>query len=119
MSERISLLVALPVGSAAWAGLAYLILTQPPSDLAIAVALPLLGIAAANSAVPVLLWLHRRRQRLRYAIRTTTVWRQALWVGLFAALCGVLQLARILDPLLIAMLVVALSLLEAFWQRRE
>lgn len=117
MSERATLTVALPLGGIAWGGLAYLILTQVPGDPAIAMSLVLLGLAAACTATPILLAIHRWRRKPRQHIRATVVWRQATWVGLFVALSAVMQLARIIDPLLTLALVVALGLLESFWQR--
>ena len=118
MSKQTTLALALPLGGVAWGGLIYLVLTQPPTDLAIAVALSLLGLAITGTSTPVILALHRRRRKSRRPVRATVVWRQAMWVGLFVVLCAVLQLARVLDVVLALAVATVLTLLESFWQRR-
>jgi len=98
-----------------WAGLGCVILTQSPSALTEALFFPLLFLAVASLTVPGLTWL---RSRLGKEDEPGVVLRQGVWFGLGASICAGLQLARMLDVAIVAVLAAFFALLEFFLLER-
>lgn len=118
MSERVTMAVAALMGGLAWGALAYLILTEPPSGWALVAFFPLVTLALAGTAAPLLRLLHCRLIPRKKRPGPFVALRQGLWVGLFFAVCAALQLARQLDWVLALILALVFVLLERFVQRR-
>ncbi|MDH7487043.1 MAG: hypothetical protein QHJ81_12295 [Anaerolineae bacterium] len=98
-----------------WGGLGYVVLTQSPSALTEALFFPLLFLAVASVTVPGLAWL---RHRLGKEDEPGVVLRQGIWFGLAASICAGLQLARMLDAAIVAVVVAFFALLEVFLLER-
>lgn len=98
----------------AWLGLALFTAAVPPSPLAWAIALPLGGIAVAMSlALPV--WLVARALRVPgTGERRLLALRAAAWAGVWAMVCGALQLAGVLVWGAAVGLAAVLALLETY-----
>ncbi len=96
----------------AWLGLALFTAAVPPSPVAWTIVLPLGGCAVAMSlALPI--WLIARALRVPgTGERRRLALRAAAWVGLWAMVCGALQLAGVLVWGAAVGLAVVLALLE-------
>lgn len=118
MSLKASLL-SLLMGMTAAAGLAWLVINRPPTNPNLATALLLLVLAVAGLLAPLLGWLHRR---IPFGGRPPTAraaLRQALLLGLAAALVAILQLRGLLDGTLILGVLALAVLVEVFAQSRR
>ena len=118
MSERVTMASATLVGALSWGALAYLILTEAPAGWALVAFFPLVALALAGTAAPIIRLLHRRFIPRKRRPGPAVAWRQGLWVGLFIAFCAALQLARQLDLGLALTLALVFMVLEGFIQRR-
>lgn len=118
MSERVAMAVAILVGGVAWGALAYLVLVESPEGWALTAFFPSLALALAGSAAPILRLLHHHFIPSKRRPGPAVALRQGLWVGLFVALCAIMQLARQLDIALVGGLGVVFMLLEGLLQRR-
>jgi hypothetical protein len=119
MSLKVASL-SLLMGIAAGAGLAWLVINRPPTNPNLATAMLLLALAVTGLLAPLLGWLHRR---ISFGGRPPTAraaLRQALLLGLAAALIAILQLRGLLDGTLILGVLALAVLVEVFAQiRRE
>ena len=112
-------LLALLAGLAATAGLAWLVVNQPPTNPNLATAIMLLVVAVAGLLAPLLGWLHRR---IPFGGRPPTAraaLRQALLLGLAAGLIALLQLRGLLDGTLLLGVAALVVLVEVFMQSRR
>jgi hypothetical protein len=111
--------VSLLIGIAATAGLAWLVINQPPTNPNLATAIVLLVVAVTGLLAPVLGWLHRR---IPFGGRPPTAQaalRQALLLGLAAGAIALLQLRSLLDGTLLLGVLALVVLVEVFMQSRR
>jgi hypothetical protein len=86
----------------------------PPSGLGLALSLPLLLLAVAMTGTP-LIWVVARRLRLPgTGEQPALALRAGAWLGLWAAACVGLQVARLLSWTIALTLAMVLVLLESF-----
>ena len=110
--------LAILVGGTAWGTLAFLVLAESPEGWALIAFFPLLALALAGIATPIIRLLHQRFIPRKRRPGPGVALRQALWTGLFVTFCAALQLARQLDIVLVLGLGVIFMLLEGLLQRR-
>lgn len=100
-----------------WAGLIWLIsntLPTVPNRWAFYV---LLQIALTGTALPFVHFLNRRFGSKR--VKTHTLVRQAIWVGLYGTICVWLRIPRLLSIPLALLLALALAAIETLLRLRE
>jgi hypothetical protein len=112
---------------AGWGGLVWLVTTPLPATGDIYHPVPGLGprwlffvcwvVALTGTALPFVRYLHRRFARAPTPSQVLV--RQALWVGLFGATCAWLQISRILNLALVALVAAGLGGVEWFLRMRE
>ena len=112
MRGAIVYLLSLLIGLAAAAGLAWLVIENPPTRPNVALAIVLLVAAATGLLAPLLAWLHRLipfggRPPVRRA-----AFRQAFFIGLALALAALLILVDLLDATLLLGILALVVLLE-------
>lgn len=112
-------LVSMLAGLAAAAGLAWLVVTQPPTNPNLATAIALLVIAITGLLAPLLSWLHRRIPFGGRPPTTRAALRQALLLGLAAGAVALLQLRSLLDGTLLLGVLALVVLVEVFMQSRR
>jgi hypothetical protein len=114
MSSRALWGLSIPSALLAWAGIVYFTGTLPPSPLAYALILPLLGLAVTMTLAPGV-WLLARGLRLRgTGKRPALALRAATWLGLWSAICVGFQLHGVFSWVPALTLIVVLVLLETF-----
>jgi hypothetical protein len=109
------ILPALVLAGAGWLGLGYLTFNVHPTWPAKMVLLALLAVALMGTAWPVLLALHRR---FRGEPSPWTVWRQSAWVAAFSAASAWLQMNRLLNIALAAILAGVFVVIELIFVLR-
>ena len=115
MSSRQLGLLAVVVGILSWAGLGYVIATQPPTVLTAVLLFPLLFLGISSVATLSLSWL---RHRLVQEAEATVVLREGGLVGLYMSLIAGLQMARMLDVIVGLVLAAIFVLFEVFLLQR-
>jgi hypothetical protein len=106
---------ALILAGAGWLGLGYLTFNVHPTRPAKMGFLALLAVALMGTAWPVLLALHRR---FWGEPSPWTVWRQSVWVAAFGAASAWLQMNRLLNVALAAILVGVFVVIELIFVLR-
>lgn len=112
-------LLSLLAGAAAAAGLAWLVINQPPTNPNVATAIALLVAAVTGLLAPMLGWLHRRVPFGGRPPTARAALRQALLVGLAAGAVALLQLRGLLDGTLLLGILALVVLVEVFMQSRR
>jgi len=115
VSSRQLGVLAVVVALLSWAGLGYVIATQPPTALTAGLVFPLLFLAVGSVATLPLSWL---RRRLVQEAEATVVLREGGLAGLYVTLIAGLQLARMLDAIVGLVLAAIFVLFEAFLLQR-
>jgi len=115
VSSRQLGVLAVVVAILSWAGLGYVIATQPPTALTAGLVFPLLFLAVGSVATLPLSWL---RRRLVQEAEATVVLREGGLAGLYVTLIAGLQLARMLDAIVGLVLAAIFVLFEAFLLQR-
>lgn len=118
MNRQTSLL-SLLMGSAAAAGLAWLVINRPPTNPNLATALLLLALAVTGLLAPLLGWLHRRIPFGGRPPSGRAALRQAALLGLAAVALVILHLRELLDGTLVLGVLALVVLVEVFVQSRR
>ena len=106
--------ISLAISVTSWIGLVYFTYAWPPDISTLPAFFPLLFVAVSASAVPFTLLIDAR---LRKPNTRASYWRpirQAIWLGVWVALCSWLQLIRLLDWITALLFLVILGLIEWF-----
>lgn len=102
-----------------WAGVYYMVNNVLPGAGARWAFFVLLYFAVAGSAVPLLRYLNHQLRGKRPPPPDWVALRQALWLGLFVAICAWLQIPRVLNGGIAFFLALALVVIEIFLRLRE
>jgi len=115
------LAAALVMGVLAWAGLAALIITQPPRiGGQLWLFFVLLCVAISCTILPFVRYLNVRLTPLtRDLPQSGVILRQSVWFGLFVMVCAWLQIPRVLSLPMAALLALAFIGVEIFLRIRE
>ncbi len=114
MSARVLAAITVPLALLSWGAVALFTAAVPPSLPAYAVLLPLGGLAVTmTAALPVWLLAHAFHMP-GTGDRPALAFRVAAWIGLWAVICVVLQLAGLPVWGAALALAVVLGLLETF-----
>ena len=118
MRGAIVYLLSLLIGLSAAAGLAWLVIENPPTQPNVALAIVLLVAAATGLFAPLLAWLHRRIPFGGRPPARRAAFRQAFLIGLALALAALLLLVDLMDATLVLGIVALVVLLEWLAQTR-
>ena len=118
MRGAIVYLLSWLIGLAAAAGLAWLVIENPPTRPNVALAIVLLVAAATGLFAPLLAWLHRRIPFGGRPPARRAAFRQAFLIGLALALAALLLLVDLMDATLVLGIVALVVLLEWLAQTR-
>ena len=115
------LAAALVMGVLAWAGLAALIITQPPRiGGQLWLFFVLLCVAISCTILPFVRYLNVRLTPLtRDLPQSGVILRQSVWFGLFVMVCAWLQIPRVLSLPMATLLALAFIGVEIFLRIRE
>ncbi len=112
MRGAIVYLLSLLIGLSAAAGLAWLVIENPPTQPNVALAIVLLVAAATGLLAPLLAWLHRLLPFGGRPPMRRVAFRQAFLIGLALALAALLLLIDLMDATLVLGIVALVVLLE-------
>lgn len=104
-----------------WAGLYWLVTTQPVSlGPEIWLFFVLLHIAVTGTVLPIVRYLNVRLTRVDRPVPPGgVIVRQSVWVGLFVVICAWMQIPRVLSVPVVFFLILVFIVLEGFLRLRE
>lgn len=102
------------IGVASWIGLIYFTYAWPPTISTLPAFFSILFVAASATAVPLMLLIDARLRKPSARLSWWRPIRQAIWLGLWVALCSWLQFIRLLDWITALLFLVILGLIEWF-----